>query len=64
MNSKADQYVADCSSEKCKERFEKFQEDRKKAKGIYEQQLTDIKAYIGWINFKKIFFLNNTYKNL
>uniref|UniRef100_A0A914LB35 Uncharacterized protein n=1 Tax=Meloidogyne incognita TaxID=6306 RepID=A0A914LB35_MELIC len=47
MNSKADQYVADCSSEKCKERFEKFQEDRKKAKGIYEQQLTDIKAYIG-----------------
>ncbi|CAK5087074.1 unnamed protein product [Meloidogyne enterolobii] len=49
MNSKADQYVADCSSEKCKERFEKFQEDRKKAKGIYEQQLTDIKAYIGWL---------------
>ncbi|KAL7079915.1 hypothetical protein ACQ4LE_000521 [Meloidogyne hapla] len=47
MNSKADEYVADFSSEKCKERFEKLQEDRKKAKAIYEQQLTDVKAYIG-----------------
>ncbi|KAF7636098.1 hypothetical protein Mgra_00004543 [Meloidogyne graminicola] len=47
MNSKADQYNTDCSTEKCKESFEKLQEDRKKAKVLYEQQLTEVTAYIG-----------------
>jgi len=45
VNSKADQSIADTASEKCKERFDKCQEELKKAKNNYEVQVREITAY-------------------